>query len=202
MSPVMLIAAAIALFGLGLIGGFLFAAWRNKGEASKAGEIQEELDDYRRQVTEHFSETAEHFQAIGQQYRSLYKHMANGAGALCDPAHSDALLDFAGNQTPAIEEQVIDEPIAPPDDIKDYAVSDDIETAEVELQEDTKTTEESAASPEKPEPAELRTKSEDTETVEKPAAASEKTSDKPPAEEVLKEKVSAAIPVEPDRTVH
>ncbi len=35
-------------------------------------------------MTEHFGQTAAHFQAIGKQYRELYEHMATGAQSLCE----------------------------------------------------------------------------------------------------------------------
>ena len=100
MSPIILAGIGILLCGSGMGLGYWFARER---EAAKAGDIQNELDDYRRQVTEHFGETAHHFQALGQQYQSLYRHMAKGADALCDTAQSDALLDFTAATAPAIE---------------------------------------------------------------------------------------------------
>ena len=35
---------------------------------------------------------AEHFQAIGEQYRELYEHMAGGADTLIDPQAMDEKL--------------------------------------------------------------------------------------------------------------
>jgi uncharacterized membrane-anchored protein YhcB (DUF1043 family) len=88
MSPIILVGAGILLFGLGLGLGYWFAHSQRKREATRASDIQNELDDYRRHVTEHFGETAQHFQTLGQQYQSLYKHMAQGADALCDALRS------------------------------------------------------------------------------------------------------------------
>lgn len=204
MSPVFLVGAAIVLFGFGLAAGFLFAAWRNKGEASKASEIQTELDDYRRQVTEHFGETAQQFQAIGEQYRSLYKHMAAGATTLCDPAEADNLLDFSKSEIPAIEARSVDEPVTSPEGIKDYAVVDDIDAGDDQARQDPEPVDQAGGDESLSEAsASDKVQASEPEAGETLAeTAKEKESSGKPAEEVLKDKVSAAIPVEPDRTVH
>ena len=74
---------AILLIGLGL--GFWAAQLRSGKQVAKAADVQRQFDDYRQSVTEHFGRTAEHFQAIGEQYRELYEHMASGADTLIDP---------------------------------------------------------------------------------------------------------------------
>ena len=91
MSPIILIGLGAVLFGLGVGLGILFTYSQRKREATKVSDIQNELDEYRRHVSEHFGQTAQHFQMLGQQYQSLYEHMAEGAQALCDSAQSDAL---------------------------------------------------------------------------------------------------------------
>ena len=191
MSPIILVGAAILLFALGLGAGLGIAMWRNKGEKGKASEIQEELDDYRRNVTEHFSETAQHFQAIGEQYKSLYQHMAKGAGALCDTTQSEELLGFAAAGVPAIESSKDEHREESPEVIRDYAPEDEVEAASAEPEPAVDTAE--------PETADQAVVSEEK-TGELQAEAKEK--EKPAAEEVLAEKVSAAISVDSDRTVH
>lgn len=116
----------ILIAGLGL--GFWAAQLRAGKQAAKAEDVQNELDDYRQNVTEHFSRTAEHFQAIGQQYRELYEHMAGGAEALCDRQAMDEKLSFtpAALIEPADEEQASTADPAP----RDYADGD--ESSEVE----------------------------------------------------------------------
>ena len=132
MSPMILVAAGVLLFGLGLGLGFLLTRILGKRDASKASDIQHEMDDYRRRVSEHFGETAQHFQALGEQYQSLYKHMAQGAGALCDTAQSDALLEFTGGDAAKITASETDEAEAPPEVIRDYATAEETESPEVE----------------------------------------------------------------------
>ena len=180
MSPIILAGAGIVILGVGLGLGYWFAHIRRTREAAKACEVQQELDEYRRHVTEHFSETAQHFQEIGQQYRSLYKHMALGAEALCDSAQSDGLLGFAAGDAPEIAVKTVDEPEDAPEVIRDYAAAEESEPTPVEI------------------------KAEEPVVSEPPtdAAATEEKKDKPAAEEVLAEQVSAATSINPDRTVH
>lgn len=131
MSPIILVGAGILLLGLGLGLGYWFAHSQSKREAARANDVQNELDNYRRHVTEHFGETARHFQALGQQYQSLYKHMAQGADALCDPAQSDALLGFAAGNAPAVMAGN-EQPESPPEVIRDYAAAEEIEPPQAE----------------------------------------------------------------------
>jgi uncharacterized membrane-anchored protein YhcB (DUF1043 family) len=93
MDPITIGAGALMLLaGVG-IGYWLGNSGRAR-ETEKADGIQAELDDYRRRVTDHFSTTAGHFQAIGDEYRKLYGHMAAGAGALCDPGQAGQVVSF------------------------------------------------------------------------------------------------------------
>lgn len=177
MSPIILAGAGISLLGLGLGLGYWFAQSLRKREATRASDIQNELDDYRRHVTEHFGETAQHFQELGQQYQSLYKHMAQGAGALCDPAHSDTLLGFAADNAPTIVAS--DEPPeSPPEVIKDYA--EEVEPQQVQPDVEVAT------------PAEP---SEDS-------SAPDVTTAEPSVEKAIEDQVAAPTPVEKERTVH
>ena len=89
--------AALLLIGLGL--GFWVAQLRNGKQVAKAADVQKQFDDYRQNVTAHFGRTAEHFQAIGEQYRELYEHMASGADTLIDPQEIDAKLSFVPTAT-------------------------------------------------------------------------------------------------------
>ena len=84
--------AGLLLVGLGL--GFWLAQLRSSKQIAKAADVQRQFDEYRKGVTEHFGRTAEHFQAIGQQYRELYEHMASGADTLIDQPAIDEKLSF------------------------------------------------------------------------------------------------------------
>ena len=180
MNPIILAAAGILLFGLGLGLGFWFARIRGKRDAIKASDIQNEMDDYRRRVSEHFGETAQHFEAIGKQYRSLYKHMAQGAGALCDAAQSEALLEFAGGDAAAMTASSKEDPEAPPEAIRDYATAEEIDSPKVKPEIEAKKT---AASPED-------------------SAAPDDMAAEPAAEKGVADQVVKPTPVEGERTVH
>ena len=176
MSPIILVGAGILIFGLGLGLGYWLSHMR---EATKTGDIQNELDEYRRHVTEHFSETAQHFQALGQQYRSLYKHMAHGAEALCDPAQTDAMLEFPAADT-AVLTSDSDKQEATPEPIRDYAPEPESEPVEVEV---------TAEEPETPETLA------DTDTAEETIVQSG-------TDEEIAEAITKTAPSEAERTVH
>lgn len=104
---VYIIAGGVALLLIGLGLGFWLAQLRNGKQVAKAADVQQQFDDYRQSVTAHFGRTAEHFQAIGEQYRELYEHMASGADTLIDPQAIDERLSFV--PTAAIESAGDDE---------------------------------------------------------------------------------------------
>ena len=80
------------LAGLGL--GFFLGRLDGRGNSQKLADVEAELEEYRQNVSEHFSASAEHFQAIGRQYRELYEHMAAGSEKLCVGAPSEGQLKF------------------------------------------------------------------------------------------------------------
>jgi uncharacterized membrane-anchored protein YhcB (DUF1043 family) len=91
MNAILLASAGVVIFLVG--GGIGFWAGRSGigRDTTRAEKAEAELEEYKRSVTEHFGQTAAHFQAIGKQYRELYEHMASGAQVLCEP-------DEAGKQ--------------------------------------------------------------------------------------------------------
>ncbi len=97
--------AGLLIVGLGL--GFWAARLHSGKQIAQAADVQKQFDDYRQNVTEHFGRTAEHFQAIGEQYRELYEHMASGADTLIDPQAIDEKLSFV--PTAAIEKPADDD---------------------------------------------------------------------------------------------
>lgn len=181
MSPIILVGAGILVFGLGLGLGYWLSG---RQAATKAGDIQHELDEYRRHVTEHFSETAQHFQELGKQYQSLYKHMATGAEALCDPAQTDAMLEFPAGATAvlAASDSAAEAEHQP---IRDYAPEDSTDARPGEAVREEMTAEEADA----PE-----------------SVADVDAADAAPVESVAEEEIAEAItpatPDETERTVH
>jgi uncharacterized membrane-anchored protein YhcB (DUF1043 family) len=123
MNPMVTIVAGALLLLLGAGLGYWMGSRR---ESDKTGEVQAELDAYRQQVTEHFSTTAAHFQAIGAEYRKLYDHMAEGAGQLCEGGEAVSFEPVEKLSAGT----VIDEPEPP----RDYEIAE-TEAGEQELPE-------------------------------------------------------------------
>ena len=92
---ILIVLGAIGLLVAGTGLGYWLARLRARGESAKASEVQQQFDDYRQEVSQHFGRTAEHFKAIGREYRELYEHMASGADSLCDREAVDVKLSFA-----------------------------------------------------------------------------------------------------------
>ena len=92
---ILIVLGAVGLLAAGGGLGFWAAQLRMRGESTRADEVQRQFDDYRREVTQHFGQTAEHFKAIGREYRELYEHMASSADSLCDREATDVKLSFA-----------------------------------------------------------------------------------------------------------
>ena len=91
----LIVLGAIGFLAVGIGLGFWFSQLRMKSDSTKADKVQQQFDDYKREVTQHFGQTAEHFKAIGREYRELYEHMAGGADSLCDREALDTKLSFA-----------------------------------------------------------------------------------------------------------
>ena len=125
---VLIVLGAIGFLAVGGALGFWLARFRMRGDVARADEVREQFDDYRREVTQHFGRTAEHFKAIGREYRELYEHMAGGADSLCDREAVDVKLSFAPK---AILESIAEEqqePEVPRDFAQDEPPT--VETAE------------------------------------------------------------------------
>jgi uncharacterized membrane-anchored protein YhcB (DUF1043 family) len=126
--------ALLLLAGVGL--GFWLGTIGRKQEAEKVSDLQQELDDYRRNVTDHFNVTAEKFQTIGKEYRKLYEHMASGAASLCHPEQSGTSLEFPsveliGRDRQAVEVEAAEAIDAAPVDfeITESATADEADLA-------------------------------------------------------------------------
>ncbi|MGB0239038.1 MAG: ZapG family protein [Cycloclasticus sp.] len=70
---------------IGAIFGFCLSALFKKvnNSSSKIKELEAEHAKYRKQVDDHFVNTAVLFKGLTDQYRDVYRHIANGAGELC-----------------------------------------------------------------------------------------------------------------------
>lgn len=118
--------AVVLVLGIGL--GLWIGNIRQGKEMARTAEVKAELDDYRRQVSEHFNTTAVHFETIGAEYRRLYEHMAAGAGSLCEFRPSA----FATPVEQIANEDAGEEIVAtPPRDYEEVVDTDEGRTEEV-----------------------------------------------------------------------
>ena len=70
---------------IGAIFGFCLSLLFKKGsdQSLKIKELEAEHEKYRKQVDDHFVNTAVLFKGLTDQYRDVYRHIASGAGELC-----------------------------------------------------------------------------------------------------------------------
>lgn len=70
---------------IGTVFGFFLSLLFKKGKdgSSKIKALEAEHEAYRKQVDNHFVNTAVLFKGLTDQYRDVYRHIANGAGELC-----------------------------------------------------------------------------------------------------------------------
>lgn len=148
-----IVLASICLAGGGLL-GFLLGRGGGK-EKQRAEALEQEFEDYKRNVTEHFGKTAEHFQSIGRQYRELYEHMAGGASTLCEEDDRTRLafpslltIEAVAETTPA-SEPALD--AAPAAQTEDAAAPVEAQAADIESEAPAEEAEPAAAAESEPE---------------------------------------------------
>jgi uncharacterized membrane-anchored protein YhcB (DUF1043 family) len=95
MNAILLASAGLIILLVGGGVGFWLGRSGVGGSKARVEKAEAELNEYKRSVTDHFGQTAAHFQAIGKEYRELYEHMSNGAQALCDADQAGQPLLFA-----------------------------------------------------------------------------------------------------------
>jgi len=119
MNAILLASAGVIILLVGGGVGFWIGRSGVGGSRAKVEKAEAELEEYKRNVTEHFGQTAAQFQAIGKQYRELYEHMANGAQALCEPGEAGVQLLFAPGTDAAptdVEQTAVEAEVSPPTD--------------------------------------------------------------------------------------
>lgn len=81
--------------------------------------LREEHQNYRYQVTEHFSGTAEMLGQLANNYREIHNHLAQGAQSLCDAGAARALQGLPDDEslTPSSGKAGLEPP-------RDYALKD------------------------------------------------------------------------------
>ncbi len=92
LDPVTLAIAAVALVAMFLVGLAIGRASARR-TADRARDLEdrlqlaeEEMNQYRAQVSDHFSDTSKLLRDLTLQYRTVYEHLADGARTLCPEA--------------------------------------------------------------------------------------------------------------------
>jgi len=84
---------------IGLAIGFALSIWFDKlksgDDTAKVKQMETEHDAYRKQVDDHFVNTAVLFKGLTEQYRDVYQHIAQGAGELCSEEAKALQTDLA-----------------------------------------------------------------------------------------------------------
>ncbi len=89
---------AIGCLAAGAAGGWLLRIMLDPSEQklrdaeTRIRASEAALEDYRRQVTEHFRGTADRVNRLTEDYRELHSHLAEGAMGLCSPSGSEPPL--------------------------------------------------------------------------------------------------------------
>ena len=74
--------------------------------------LQADTTAYRKQVADHFAETSERLHDLTLQYRSVYEHLAKGAGELCPEGFAKLEGGLGLDALPEVAERP---PVPPPD---------------------------------------------------------------------------------------
>ena len=176
MNAILLASAGVFILLVGGGVGFWVGRSGVGGSKARVEKAEAELEDYKRSVTEHFGQTAAHFQAIGEQYRELYDHMANGAQALCEPDEAGKQLLFAPGTDAA--STIVDEPAA--EAVAEAEVRPPIDYAEQPLEREVSDAPEAAQEPADDRLAETAAEAEGTQTDAAEGPDSETTAEPQP----------------------
>lgn len=124
-NQVLIIVVAIGAAAIGLFIGL--ALGRNNASSSKqAKELetqleasQKALEEYKEEVQQHFSDTAEAFKQASESYAALHQRVATGAQSLCTDIPDQTRLSFDTESPMATDTSAQEElPLEPP---RDYA---------------------------------------------------------------------------------
>ena len=184
-----------ALAVAGLLAGIGIGFWlgRLQSDGERVAELETELETYRAKVTEHFAQSATHFQAIGKQYKELYEHMAVGSEALCAPEAKATMSFPAPGEVSALAEPA--EPVEPPVEAAAAATDvADLEVIETTPYETDALTEEAASA----EAAEVLVEEPAEPVAEAPSTDEVESADEPPEALAASDDTTneAAVPAE------
>lgn len=102
---IVIIAVCIIAF---LIGYFVNTGRDDNSRLEKElEESREELKNYRTEVSGHFQETANKVNALTENYRDVYEHLARGAQSLCDKSSVPVLMNEL-NRNPMLGSETVE----------------------------------------------------------------------------------------------
>ena len=176
MNAILLASAGVVILLVGGGVGFWIGRSGIGGNKARVEKAEAELEEYKRSVTEHFGQTAAHFQAIGKQYRELYEHMTNGAQVLCEPDEAGKQLLFAPGADAASTD--VENPAA--EAVAEGEVRPPIDYAEQPIAKEAAVAPEAAQEPADVRQAETADKAESAETDMAEGSVSEKAAEPQP----------------------
>ena len=107
-------------FGLacGIAGAYLMTGNRQRISEleSQLTSAQQQFNDYREQVGQHFMKTSELVQKMTTSYRDVYEHLASGSQALCEDPVATPRLDIPHQPVLAAEKSKNDPASTGPSD--------------------------------------------------------------------------------------
>jgi uncharacterized membrane-anchored protein YhcB (DUF1043 family) len=118
-----LLIAAGVLVGALIGGAIALLVLRRAGGGGDVNTLKGELDDYRREVAEHYVETAKRVDALTHAYKAVYDHLEDGAYRLVGEQELRARLEDAGSE-PVTIEGIGQRVLQRPDDDVDAAEGD------------------------------------------------------------------------------
>ncbi|MDO3382867.1 YhcB family protein [Gilvimarinus algae] len=109
-----IVTALIALL-VGCAAGYMLSragasSTRSSDLQKRLTDAEQALDNYQRDVTEHFARTTELVNSLNESYRDMHEHLASSALKLSTPEISRQLLADARHQLPGHKGQEIDQP--------------------------------------------------------------------------------------------
>ncbi len=104
-----------SMLAVGIIFGYFIGRGREVSPSAQIRELedkltqqQQDMDQYKSEVTDHFGKTAELFNQLTNDYRAVYEHLANSSEQLCgDQVEKLKALTSDSGEKPAIESEEV-----------------------------------------------------------------------------------------------
>ncbi len=109
------ITIAILLVAVGIVIGFITAKLTakttdvNQQEVAKSEQLEAELTQYKQDVEQHFSSSAELLNSMAQEYSKVYQHMAQAQQNLLPDSELLIKIPFKDVKEPSLVQEAIEE---------------------------------------------------------------------------------------------